>query len=165
MSTLDGVSAMLMVGAIGAVASFAFALAGRDYARSIIAVLARRPATSRTARRRVRALALGNAALQPNGLRLTVAKGQIEDVGNFEYVKWNSYSRIVAEKTTRNYPMMWGGSPKVQYEQDRPALHEHRRRCRYLHVPLRRQHRRRRFLKDTTSPISPTTSATVDAPR
>ena len=36
MSTLDGVSAMLMVGAIGAIASCAFALAGRDYARSTL---------------------------------------------------------------------------------------------------------------------------------
>ena len=36
MSTLDGVSAMLMVGAIGALASCAFALPGRDYARSTL---------------------------------------------------------------------------------------------------------------------------------
>jgi hypothetical protein len=116
MSTLDGVSAMLMVGAIGAVASCAFALAGRDYARSTLphwlGVL-QRPGTLAVV---FALVALGNAALQPNGLRLTVAKGQIEDVGNFDYVGWNSYSRIVVEKTSRNYPMMWGGSPKVQYE-------------------------------------------------
>jgi hypothetical protein len=36
MSTLDGVSAMLMVGAIGALASCAFALPSRDYARSTL---------------------------------------------------------------------------------------------------------------------------------
>ena len=34
MSTLDGVSAMLMVGAIGAVAACAFALCSRDYAKN-----------------------------------------------------------------------------------------------------------------------------------
>ena len=61
-------------------------------------------------------VALGNVGLQPNGLHLTVAKGQIEDVGNFDYVGWNSYSRIVAEKTSHNYPMMWGGSSKASYD-------------------------------------------------
>src|SRR6185437_15440633 len=113
MSTLDGVSAMLMVGAIGAAASFAFTIAGRTSGKitlpSWLGVL-HRPGLLVIV---IALLALGNAAIQPHGLRLTVAKGQIEDIGNFEYVRWNSYSRIVAEKTTRNYPMMWGGSPKV----------------------------------------------------
>jgi hypothetical protein len=115
MSTLDGVSAMLMVGAIGAAASVAFALAGRNTGRialpSWLGVL-QRPGLLVIG---LALLAIGNAAIQPHGLRLTVAKGQIEDADSFEYVKWNSYSRIVAEKTTRTYPMMWGGSPKVQY--------------------------------------------------
>ena len=116
MSTLDGVSAMLMVGAIGAVASCAFALAGRDYARSTLPLwlgVLQRPELLAVV---FALVALGNAALQPNGLRLTVAKGQIEDVGNFEYVGWNSYSSIVAEKTSRDYPMMWAGSSKAWYE-------------------------------------------------
>ena len=80
MSTLDGVSAMLMVGAIGAVASCAFALAGRDYARSTLPAwlgVLQRPGLLAVG---FALLALGNAALQPHGLRLTVAKGQIEDV-------------------------------------------------------------------------------------
>jgi hypothetical protein len=116
MSTLDGVSAMLMVGALGAAASYAFALAGRDSATSALPSwlgLLQRPGMLVVA---LAFLALGNAALQPHGLRLTLAKGQIEDVSNFEYVRWNSYSRIVAEKTSRNLPMMWGGSPKARYE-------------------------------------------------
>src|SRR5262249_13453845 len=107
MSTLDGVSAMLMIGAIGAVASYAFALPGRDYAKSPLPRwlgILQRPGLLVVV---FALVALGNAALQPNGLHLTVAKGQIEDVGNFDYVGWNSYSRIVAEKTSRNYPMMW----------------------------------------------------------
>src|SRR6516164_1891519 len=108
--------ALVLMSTLGAVASCAFALAGRDYARSTLphwlGVL-QRPGTLAVV---FALVALGNAALQPNGLRLTVAKGQIEDVGNFDYVGWNSYSRIVVEKTSRNYPMMWGGSPKVQYE-------------------------------------------------
>src|SRR6516162_383676 len=115
MSTLDGVSTMLMIGAIGAVGSYAFALAGRDYAKNVppwLGVL-QRPGLLAVV---FALIALGNAALQPNGLHLTVAKGQIEDVGNFDYVGWNSFSRIVAEKTSRNYPMMWGGSSKTQYE-------------------------------------------------
>ncbi|MGH6742357.1 MAG: hypothetical protein ACREDY_25575, partial [Bradyrhizobium sp.] len=115
MSTLDGVYAMLMVGAIGAAASFAFALAGRGTGAvalpSWLGVL-QRPGVLVIG---LALLAIGNASIQPHGLRLTVAKGQIEDISNFEYVKWNSYSRIVAEKTVRTYPMMWGGSPKVQY--------------------------------------------------
>ena len=116
MSTLDGVSAMLMVGAIGAVASCVFAIAGRDYARSTLPFwlgILQRPGLLAVV---FALVALGNAALQPNGLHLTVAKNQIEDVGNFDYVGWNSYSRIVAEKISRNYPMMWGGSSKAQYD-------------------------------------------------
>ena len=116
MSTLDGVSTMLMIGAIGAVGSYAFALAGRDYAKNTLPLwfgILQRPGLLAMV---FALVALGNTALQPNGLHLTVAKGQIEDVGNFDYVGWNSYSRIVAEKTSRNYPMMWGGSSKTQYE-------------------------------------------------
>ena len=116
MSTLDGVSAMLMVGAISAVGSCAFAFAGSDHGKSALPVwlgVLERPGILAVV---FALVALGNAALQPKGLHLTVAKGQIEDVGNFDFVGWNSYSRIVAEKILHNYPMMWGGSPNARYE-------------------------------------------------
>src|ERR1041385_4480220 len=96
MSTLDGVSAMLMVGAISAVSSCAFAFAGSDHGKSALPVwlgVLERPGILAVV---FALVALGNAALQPRGLHLTVAKGQIEDVGNFDFVGWNSYSRIVA---------------------------------------------------------------------
>ena len=86
MSALDGVSAMLMVGAIGALASCAFAHPGRDYAKNNLPRwlgILQRPGLLAVV---FALVALGNAALQPNGLHLTVAKGQIEDVGNFDYV-------------------------------------------------------------------------------
>jgi hypothetical protein len=116
MSTLDGVSTMLMVGAIGAVASCCLALAGRDYRKSAFPLrpgVLQRPGLLAVV---FALVALGNVGLQPNGLHLTVAKGQIEDVSNFDFVGWNSYSRIVVEKTSRNYPMMWGGSSKASYD-------------------------------------------------
>ena len=115
MSTLDGVSAMLMVGALGAAAAFAFARGCND-AESRAIVLPRwlrmlhRPGVLLVA---FALLALGNAAIHPHGLLLSFAKGKGEDPRIIEHMQWNSYSRIRAEKTAHNAPAMWGASPTM----------------------------------------------------
>jgi hypothetical protein len=113
MSTLDGVSAMLMVGALGAAAAFAFALgcAATEWqalALPRFARLLRRPGMLAIA---LLALALGNAAIYPHGLVLSFAKARVEDPDVIEHTQWNSYSRIRAEKIVHGHPYMWGASP------------------------------------------------------
>jgi len=121
-STLDGVSAMLMVGALGASAAFIFALdCGETEWRALelsrFARLLRRPAMLAVA---LLTLALGNAAIYPHGLVLSFAKERVEDPAIIEHTQWNSYSRIRAEKIVHGGPMMWGGSaamPAINIDQ------------------------------------------------
>jgi hypothetical protein len=115
MSTLDGVSAMLMVGAVGAGAAFAFALGCGETEWQALGLarfvrLLRRPGTLTVA---LLALALGNAAIYPNGLVLSFAKARVENPDLIEHTQWNSYSRIRAEKIVHQGPAMWGGSPTM----------------------------------------------------
>jgi len=110
MSALDGVSAMLMVAALGAGAAYAFSLCGKP---------SRAPALPRWVGVIHRpgllvvlfaGLALGNAAIHPRGLVLSYAKGNIEGPNAFAHVQWNSYSRILTTKIVHTLPQMWGGS-------------------------------------------------------
>ena len=122
MSTLDGVSAMLMVGALGASAAFAFALGCATKECQTLALprfahLLRRPGILAIA---LLALALGNAAIYPHGLDLSFAKARVEDPAVIEHTQWNSYSRIRAEKIVHDAPYMWGASaamPSVEIDQ------------------------------------------------
>jgi hypothetical protein len=115
MSTLDGVSAMLMVGALGASAAFCFALGCSETEWQALEVprlirLLRRPGMLTVA---LLALALGNAAIYPHGLVLSFAKARLENPDVIEHTQWNSYSRIRAEKIVHGGPAMWGASPTM----------------------------------------------------
>ena len=79
MSTLDGVSVMLMVGALGACAALAFALGCAEPEWQALALprfarLLRRPGMLALV---LLALALGNAVIHPHGLVLSFAKARI----------------------------------------------------------------------------------------
>jgi hypothetical protein len=122
MSTLDGVSVMLMVGALGACAALAFALGCAELEWQALAL----PRFARVLRRPgmlalvLLALALGNAAIHPHGLVLSFAKARVETPDVIEHTQWNSYSRIRAEKIVHQGPMMWGGSsamPPIEIDQ------------------------------------------------
>jgi hypothetical protein len=115
MSTLDGVSAMLMVGALGGSAAFAFALGCGEAEWQALGLpnfarLLRRPGLLTVA---LLALALGNAAIYPHGLVLSFAKARVENPDLIEHTQWNSYSRIRAEKIVHEGPAMWGASPAM----------------------------------------------------
>ncbi|MFL5049518.1 MAG: hypothetical protein ACJ8D4_05355 [Xanthobacteraceae bacterium] len=122
MSTLDGVSVMLMVGALGASAAFAFALGCRETEWQALVLprlarLLRRPGMLAVA---LLVLALGNAAIYPHGLVLSFAKARVETTDVIEHTQWNSYSRIRAEKIVHGSPAMWGGSsamPPIKIDQ------------------------------------------------
>jgi hypothetical protein len=115
MSTLDAVSAMLMVGVLGAAAAFAFARGFSDAEARAIALprglnVLHRPGVLLVV---IALLSLGNAAIHPNRLLLSFAKGKVEDPRMIEHMRWNSYSGIRAEKTVHGWPAMWGASPAM----------------------------------------------------
>jgi hypothetical protein len=115
MSILDGVSAMLMVGALGASAAFLFALGCSETEWHALELpsfvrLLRWPGMLTVA---LLALALGNAAIYPNGLVLSFAKARLENPEVIEHTQWNSYSRIQAGKIVHGGPAMWGASPTM----------------------------------------------------
>src|SRR5262249_32316602 len=122
MGVLDGVSAMLAVAALAAAAAFAFALGRSETERRApglprFAHLARQPGLLMLA---LLALALGNAAIYPQGLEIVFAKGRVETPDVVEHTQWNSYSRIRAEKIVQQSPAMWAASsamPPVEIDQ------------------------------------------------
>jgi hypothetical protein len=111
---IDAVSALLMVGALGAAAAWLFARAAAQLqavpTRSRIMRWLQRPALLAAG---LAALALWNAVLHPNGLVLSFTKGVMEIPFNVEVMRWNSYSRIRVERTVNDWPFMWGASPSL----------------------------------------------------
>lgn len=105
---VDGPSALIAIAAIGAVASACFAYT--------------QPALPQkqffTARRAIYlaggliVLCIANASTT-HGLRPIASKGNLERRDTFAYEKWNSFSRVVAFKTTHKPPFMWGASPTL----------------------------------------------------
>jgi hypothetical protein len=113
---LDGVSAMFMIAALGAAAALAFRQ-GCDAAELGAAA----PPKWRLVLNKptglfvgFAALAIGNAAIEPHGLVLSFSKGIVENPQDIEYMRWNSYSRVRADKTVYQDVQMWGPSPAMQ---------------------------------------------------
>jgi hypothetical protein len=117
LTLMDAVSAMLMIGALGAAAAWLFAR-GHDATQARAVVLPRglgllhRPLILAVG---LLIAALGNAALHPHGLILSFAKGRLENPQSIDFMRWNSYSRIRVEKTINQTPAMWGPSPAMQW--------------------------------------------------
>jgi hypothetical protein len=121
---VDSVSALFFVGAVGALAAIFFASARRASASRGAALLpvARlrifaRPAALATA---LALLALGNAAIQPYGLKLSIVKNRLEsmvpganETRVSEFVRWNSFSRVNVGPSDPSTPSMWGPSSET----------------------------------------------------
>src|SRR5215472_10181706 len=65
-------------------------------------------------------LALGNAAIQPYGLKLSIVKNQLESMVPgahltrvLEFVRWNSFSRVNVGPSAPGIPFMWGPSSET----------------------------------------------------
>jgi hypothetical protein len=52
-----------------------------------------------------------------NGIRPIIVKGKVEETNNYEYEKWNSYSRVVVFPESFERPQMNGGSPVAPADQ------------------------------------------------
>jgi hypothetical protein len=113
MTWLDGVSALFAVGVIGAGASICFRAAWRQSRGHQLPELyvttwfiARHPALLALM---LAALTGYNASIQPNGITPVLVKDRLER-GVPSAQRWNSYSRVRAEREFTATPMMWGPS-------------------------------------------------------
>jgi SAM-dependent methyltransferase len=113
LSTFDALSAMLIISALGAIAAFVFALGcnADEFQAVMLPSWAHKLHRPGILALLFAILALGNVAIHPHGLVLSFAKGAIERPGNVEWMQWNSYSRVRAEKTQHRAPELWGSSP------------------------------------------------------
>ena len=118
---IDSVSALLFVGAIGALAANFFASARHAIAfpsESLLpvarlAILAR-PSILAAA---FALLAFANATIQPYGLRIVKNEVESGEPGTLgarvvEFVRWNSFSRVSVSPSYRDAPAMWGHLPR-----------------------------------------------------
>jgi hypothetical protein len=133
---VDSVSALFLVGAVGALAAIFFVSARRASAvlGDPLLTVARlrifaRPAILAAA---FALLAFGNAAIQPYGFKLSIVKNFLESaapgiVGTrvSEFLRWNSFSRVDVSPSDIGTPAMWGPSsemPPSVIEQRRMAI-------------------------------------------
>jgi hypothetical protein len=128
---IDSVSALFFVGALGALAAIFFGSAHRAWAflGDPLLPVARlrifsRPSILAAA---FTLLALGNAAIQPYGLKLSIVKNGLESVSvepgahgtrASEFVRWNSFSRVNVGPSDPDTPVasattMWGPSSET----------------------------------------------------
>lgn len=105
----DAPSAALVASAVAALGALCFVLADRSAAdRNRRAIGAGALA--------VALVALGFANASSGALRPAWVKGMPEDPEAFEFVGWNTYSRITVEKTAEVPPHMWAGSRLMPLE-------------------------------------------------
>jgi hypothetical protein len=117
MTFMDSVSALFLVGALGALAAGLFAQAQR--ARNEVKTPLLPVANLRILKRPLMlavgfaVLAIGNALVQPHGFRLAMVKDEIEVLAPDSKILWNSFSRINVDPSERRQPQLWGASPKT----------------------------------------------------
>src|SRR5437879_229241 len=99
LNLIDGISALLAIAALGAGAPSLFRRGPPAAERAAAApskwTLLHRPGGLFVA---LAAFALVNVAVAPRGLALSIAKGTVENPQQIAYLRWNSYSRIRADK-------------------------------------------------------------------
>jgi hypothetical protein len=117
MTLMDSISALFLVGALGALAAVFFA--GAQRARNQVKTPLLAIANLRVVKRPLTlavffgVLAIGNAVIQPLGFRLAMVKDQIENLAPDSRILWNSFSRINVDPSEKRQPELWGASPKT----------------------------------------------------
>src|SRR3984893_3025234 len=121
---VDSVSALFLVGAVGALAAASFSSLrhGAGFLGEPLLRVARfrifaRPSILTAA---FALLAFGNAAIQPYGFKLSIVKNRLEsvvpgapDTRVSEFLRWNSFSRVNIGPSNPNAPWMWGASSET----------------------------------------------------
>jgi hypothetical protein len=114
LNLVDGVSALFAVAALAAAAALLFRRGAQPAELTAAAplkwTLLDRPGSLCAG---LLGFALVNAAIAPHGLALSFAKGYVENPQDIAYMRWNSYSRVRADKPVHNDAGMWGPSPEM----------------------------------------------------
>src|SRR5215831_13560629 len=124
LTLIDAVSALLLVGGVGALAAISFSSARRAWGspgkRLLFVAPLRISAWPGILATTLMLLALGNAAIQPYGLKLSIVKNQLESMVPgahltrvLEFVRWNSFSRVNVGPSAPGIPFMWGPSSET----------------------------------------------------
>jgi len=125
LTLIDSVSALFLVGALGALAAVFFAQSSRamNQAASVPVAFSRTRILSQPWILVIcfGVLATGNATIQPFGFRPAIVKGQIESVPTDKLIFWNSFSRINVNPSEVAQPYLWGASPNM------PSYHHEQR--------------------------------------
>ncbi len=112
LNILDGPTAVIVAGALSGLASIAFAASASPEDQQLLKSMPwwRKPAAATVA---LFALALFNA-LSPVGFSPVLVKNGLDLLGKqSRYEKWNSYSRIRADRPVTTIPDLWGPSPNL----------------------------------------------------
>lgn len=108
---VDAPSAVLLTGSLAGIASLCFSLATRTPTRSswiAVAVLI--------------LMGVANANLDPSPLRPQWVKGEREDIALYDYVSWNTFSRVTVEKPATIPPAFWSAGRHIPTELQAPTL-------------------------------------------
>jgi hypothetical protein len=117
LSVMDAVSALLLVGGIGAVSAIFFAAARTASGQNDAPALA--VARWRLLSRPVMLaaflvdLALINVVAQPSGMVLSLVKDNLERPTPDSLIRWNSFSRVNVGRSEFGTPQMWAASPEM----------------------------------------------------
>jgi spermidine synthase len=108
---LDGPTTVIVCGAISGLSALAFSASADGEEQKLLNSRRwwQRPAPVVMA---LLALAIINS-LAPVGIRPILVKDQFERSGLGVYERWNSYSRILAQRPEIGFPYLWGASPKL----------------------------------------------------
>jgi hypothetical protein len=113
LNRVSGPSAVLWVAAIAAAGALLFAGAGLG------SLPPDRPIRARLLRHRwtvlagLAAVALANSFATRHGIRPTIVKDNVERPEHIAYEKWNSFSRVTLDHSSKTSPALWGPSPKL----------------------------------------------------
>jgi len=126
LTLIDSVSALFLVGAVGAAAGAFFAQAQRamNEVEAPLLAIARSRSLARPSILAIgfACLAIENAAIQPHGFRPSIVKDQVETTMPGSRIVWNSFSRVKVDATREQAPSLWGPSPTTS------AYHQHEQR-------------------------------------
>jgi hypothetical protein len=113
LSWVDAPSAMFLVAALAATAAWCFARAPSEPIRAASIFnwkIFRKPGVVAIA---LAALGFGNAAVDLGLQPVSVKFGLLEQLNKFDYVKWNSFSRIAVTGSNIGPPFLWGASAEL----------------------------------------------------
>jgi len=97
LNLVDAVSAIFASAAVAAAGAVAFGVSTGRARRAPLIVAAS-----------LAAVAVGNAVAAVPPLRPAWIKGEHEDYGRFDYVGWNTYSRVTVTRSEERAPDLWG---------------------------------------------------------